>query len=282
MVTVREGKLIGDIPCLVAGQGPPLIVLPGLTASSGNPTGFARSAQLRQVAPLTRHFTVYVLNRRPGLPAGYQLSDLADDFAAGIGGEFRLPVPVLGISTGGSTALQLAADHPALVDRLVVVAAACQLSEQGRQGQQQLVERIEAGQPRRAWAATGRLSASSALGGRLLAIMLWLLGPALTPDDPTELRALVAAEDRFNLCDRLADITAPTLLVADARDRYYHPELFRRTAQGIPRARLLLLPHTGHAGTIAHRGAAREVVRFLTTATPIPGPVPATVGGSVA
>ena len=153
MVTVREGKLIGDIPCLVAGQGPPLIVLPGLTASSGNPTGFARSAQLRQVAPLTRHFTVYVLNRRPGLPAGYQLSDLADDFAAGIGGEFRLPVPVLGISTAARPPCNW---RPTIRlwsargggRRVPTVGA-------GRQGQQQLVERIEAGQPRRAWAATG-------------------------------------------------------------------------------------------------------------------------------
>lgn len=280
MVTVREGRLLGDIPYLVSGSGPPLVVLPGLTGDSGNPTGFARTAQLRPVAPLTRHFTVYVLNRRPGLPASYRLSDLADDFAAGIGVEFRPPVPVLGISTGGSTALQLAADHPALVDRLVVVAAACRLSEPGRQGQRRLVELIEAGRPRRAWASTGRLSASSYLGGRLMGALLWLLAPALTPADPTGLRGVVAAEDQFDLSDRLADITAPTLLVAGARDRYYSPALFRRTALGIPHARFRLLPRAGHAGTITHRATAREAVRFLASATPAPGrPIPAAPAG---
>lgn len=269
MVTVREGHLIGDIPYLAFGNGPPLVALPGLTGDVGHPTGFARASQLRPLLPLARHFTVHVLNRRSGLPPRYSLGDLADDFAAGIGVEFRPPVPVLGVSTGGSVALQLAADHPALVSRLVVVAAACRLSEQGRRGQQRLVELIEAGQPRRAWALIGRLSAGSYLTGQAMAAMLWLLAPALTPHDPSALRALVAAEDRFDLGERLADISAPTLLIGGVHDRYYSPTSFRRTALGITGAQLRLLPRAGHAGTITHRGATRDMVRFLTSTEPV-------------
>jgi pimeloyl-ACP methyl ester carboxylesterase len=60
------------------------------------------------------------------------MADLANDYAGALDGMFQRPVDVLGISTGGSLALQLAADRPELVERLVVAGAACRLSEYGR------------------------------------------------------------------------------------------------------------------------------------------------------
>jgi pimeloyl-ACP methyl ester carboxylesterase len=62
----------------------------------------------------------------------------------------------------------------------------------------------------------------------------------------------------------LPHVTAPTLLVAGDRDRFYSPELFRETAERIPGARLLLYPGKGHAGVLTHRPANREIVAFLT------------------
>jgi pimeloyl-ACP methyl ester carboxylesterase len=57
--------------------------------------------------------------------------------------------------------------------------------------------------------------------------------------------------------------TAPTLLVAGGRDRFYTPELFRETADGIPGARMALYQNKGHPGVIAHKPAIREIVAFL-------------------
>jgi len=60
-------------------------------------------------------YTVYVVLRKPGLPHGYTLKDMADDYAAMIREEFGGPIDVIGVSTGGSIVQHFAADHPDLV-----------------------------------------------------------------------------------------------------------------------------------------------------------------------
>ena len=67
----------------------------------------------------------------------------------------------------------------------------------------------------------------------------------------------------FDASPQLHHITAPTLLIAGGRDRFYSPELFRETAQRIPDARLSLYPDKGHAGVMTHKPAIREIVDFL-------------------
>jgi pimeloyl-ACP methyl ester carboxylesterase len=148
---VREGRLAGGLPYLAVGHGPPLVVLSGFTAEHANPTGAARRFALR---PLARHFTVYVVNRKPALPPGATITDLAGHYAHALQGTFSEPVSIVGISTGGSIAQQLAIDHPQLVGRLVLVAAACRLGPAGRRMQRDLARFTLAGRPRRAWAAT--------------------------------------------------------------------------------------------------------------------------------
>ncbi|HEX5876912.1 MAG TPA: alpha/beta fold hydrolase, partial [Actinomycetota bacterium] len=101
------------------------------------------------------HFTVYLINRKPGLQPGATMADLAGHYAHALERTFAGPVAIMGISTGGSIAQQLAIDHPQLVDRLVLVATACRLGPAGRRMQRDLARFTMAGRPRRAWAATG-------------------------------------------------------------------------------------------------------------------------------
>jgi pimeloyl-ACP methyl ester carboxylesterase len=75
--------------------------------------------------------------------------------------------------------------------------------------------------------------------------------------------ATIRAEDAFDVCADLHRITAPTLIVGGARDGFYGEELFRRTADAIPGARLVLHPRAGHAGMLSSRAAHRGVARFL-------------------
>ena len=172
----------------------------------------------------------------------------------------------MGVSTGGSIAQQLAIDHPRLVDRLVLVAAACRLGPGGRRMQSDLAHFTLAGRPRRAWAATGPELAATAAGGYVYSALLWLSAPMMHPEDPSDMLVVIDAEDRFDAAPRLHRITAPTLIVAGDRDRNYTPELFRETADGIPRARLRLYPGKGHASiaTLTYRPALREILGFLT------------------
>jgi pimeloyl-ACP methyl ester carboxylesterase len=122
---VREGA-IGDLPCLIAGEGSPLVVLAGPSPDTGGRR-------------------VFYLNRRAGLPAGMTMAMFAAEDAAGLNETFAGPVDVVGVSTGGSIAQQLAADHPDAVGRLVLVSTACRLGPAGRRIQRQdLATTIEA------------------------------------------------------------------------------------------------------------------------------------------
>ena len=265
-LNVEEGVLAGGLPYLAVGQGPPLVVLSGFSAEHAIPTGAARRFSLRPLTALARQFTVYLVNRKPGLLPGTTMRDLAGDYAHALERTFTGPVAVVGISTGGSIAQQLAINHPHLVGRLVLVAAACRLAPAGRRMQRDLARYTLAGRPRRAWAATGPELAATTAGGHLYAALLLLFGPRLTPKDPSDMLIVIDAEDRFDAAPQLHRITAPTLVVAGDRDRNYTPELFRETADRIPGARLRLYRGEGHASiaTLRYRPAVREILGFLT------------------
>ena len=94
--SVREGSLHGGLPYLAVGQGPPLVVFSGLSAEHANPTGLARRFELQTLKPMARHFTVYAVNRKPGLPAGSTIGDLAGHYAQAIAHEFQGPVAMRG------------------------------------------------------------------------------------------------------------------------------------------------------------------------------------------
>jgi pimeloyl-ACP methyl ester carboxylesterase len=261
--SVREGSLSGGLPYLAVGVGPPLVVLSGLSAEHANPTGLARWFELQTLKPMAKHFTVYAVNRKPGLPAGSTIGDLAGYYADAVAHQFPGPVSVWGISTGGSIAQQLAIDHPQLVRRLVLAATACRLSPYGREVQRRFAKLIKDGRPRRAYATLGPALAATPAGGRGFAALMWLFGGSQRTDDPSDMLVTVAAEDIFDASPRLHRITAPTLLVAGGRDRFYTPELFRETAERIPDARLRLYQDKGHAGVMTHKPAVREIVAFL-------------------
>jgi pimeloyl-ACP methyl ester carboxylesterase len=136
-VEIDESEL-GPCPCLVAGEGPPLVMLAGLSPDTGVAPGPMRTTHERALRPWTAVRTVHYVNRRPGLPMGITLSQLASEIAAGMQERFGEPVDLLGVSTGGSIAQQLAAEHPGAVRRLVLLSTACRLGPEAVRLQRQI------------------------------------------------------------------------------------------------------------------------------------------------
>jgi pimeloyl-ACP methyl ester carboxylesterase len=268
----KEGTLEGGLPCLSFGEGPPLVVFPGIGMTNANPTGIQRWGELRLLSPLARAFTIYRVGRRVGLKSGTTMADLAYDYAMALESEFGEPVDVLGISTGGSIALQLAVDRPTMLRRLVVAGAAFRLSEYGREFQRRTAE-LSAASDRRGLA---RMQApdvtDSRLGQRIAGGLLWLAAPLFIRRgwDPSDMIATIEAEDAFDVGDRLGEISAPTLVIGGGRDRFYPSELFRETAERIPQARLVLYENRAHGGTFTDRRFGRDVVAFLQAEHPAP------------
>jgi pimeloyl-ACP methyl ester carboxylesterase len=251
--------MLNGLPYLSAGEGPPLVV-PLYTPEAANPSGLARWSTLRMVRPFTEHFTVYVVNRPPGLPPATTMADLAGVYAQAIKATFQGPVNMLAISTGGSIALQLAADHPDLVDRLVLAGTAATLGPVGRRAQRDYIERARQG--RRPSPALAGVVTESALGRGLLAGLLWLSDGGR--EDYTDAVVVLNAEDGFDLRGRLHDIKAATLLIQGDQDLVYPLDLARQTVEGIPDAQLVVYRGRSHSGTFTDKRFAPDALAFLT------------------
>lgn len=257
------GTWPGGMPFLAVGAGPPLVFLPGSTANHEAPTGTDRRFQARQIMPYAASHRVWWVNRRPGLHPDATMADIAGDYAQAMLRRFDEPVDVIGESTGGSVALQLAADHPEVVERLVIVSAAYRLGEEGRDSMLRVADDVLDGRPRAAAAEMIRMAGSGPASKRLLGGLGWLLGKSFFAHVTADMLTTIRAEDAFDLQTRLADIVAPTLVIGGDRDAFYSAELFRRTAAGIPHAELALYSGRGHLSTGLDRRFLHDVLSFL-------------------
>jgi pimeloyl-ACP methyl ester carboxylesterase len=265
--TVREGRFRNGVPYLAFGEGRPLAVFPGLGMTNGNPTGIGRWGELQILRPLARAFTVYRVGRRVGLRNGTTMADFVEDHAAALEGEFGGSVDVLGISTGGSIALQLAVDRPERVNRLVIAGSAGRLSPHGRELQRRAAELAASGDRGGLSAIMAPELADSRLGRKVAGAVLGLVGPLFTRRDwdPSDMIRTIMAEDAFDVTERLHEISAPTLVIGGERDTFYAVDLFRETVRGIPDARLMLYGNRKHGGTFTDRRFGRDVRAFLST-----------------
>jgi pimeloyl-ACP methyl ester carboxylesterase len=258
---VRESSL-GTFPCLVAGSGPPLVVLAGLSPEAGVSAGSLRRMHESAMRPWARDREVFYVNRRPGLPHGMTMAALAAEHAHALRQAFDEPVDVLGASTGGSIAQQLAAEQQDVVRRLALVSTGCRLGPNAKLLQRQIAARLRARATRQAVAVMAGALAPPAL--RMPAACLgWLLATRLfSRSGLQDMATTIEAEDEFDLA-RLATVRAPTLLVGGGRDRFYDEELFAQTARLIPGCVLEIHPKRGHITVLSDPRAVAQIRGFL-------------------
>ena len=257
------GTLRGGMPYLRIGSGEPLIFIPGLLPRNDAPVGMTRMIYAAELEPYARSRRVWWIHRRPGLAPDATMADLARDYAEALRLQFGAPVDVIGESTGGSIALQLAADHPDVVKRLVILSAAYRLSRQGADAQRRVAREVQAGRPRQASAEIMGLLGPGPGARRVLRAVGWLIGRAMYGKATPDMIATITAEDAFDLRDRLHEIPAPTLVVGGENDGFYNEKLFTETAALIPNGRLILYEGKGHLGASAAPGLVSEVLGFL-------------------
>jgi pimeloyl-ACP methyl ester carboxylesterase len=267
------GFLHDDAPYLKIGQGPPLVMVPGLTPEHDVPRGWQRRIALGSAMPLARDFTVYVVNRKRGLQPGESMSDIAGHLANAIEHDLGQPVFLQGTSTGGSVVLQLAVDRPDLVRRLVVVSAAYRLGPCGREQQAEMARLIRTQEPRQAWASVIMLMLPGPLRGPARPLSRLAAGP-IVPADPTDVLVTLDAEDAFDVKADLSRVTAPTLVIGGGNDRFYTQELFQDTAAGVQDGRVHIFPGWGHVRASGSTATTHLTLGFMLAGLPHPARSP--------
>ena len=175
------------------------------------------------------------------------------------------PAHVVGISMGGAVALQLAADFPQSVAKLVLVNTFARLQPKGLAGWLAFASRLLPVY------LTGLSTQARVISGRIFpkpgqeALRQGLYEQILQAD-PRAYRAAMWALARFNLLPKLAGLRIPTLVVTAEDDRAIAPAI-QAQLLAIPGSRQVVISNAGH-GVIAEQPEAfnRELLAFLTAA----------------
>lgn len=225
------------------GDGRPLVLLHGLGGDSTFWDGTAEllTAPRRLILPDLRGS-----GRTPPSPGGHSMADLSDDVLAILDDIGADRIDLLGFSMGGCAAQQFALDHPDRVDHLVLAATFPVMNPQSRMFLDAVHDVYRSGATDRQmfdlicpWLFSTDFLADPAHAD-------WFVYPEGEEQDRDAWSAAYQAQRLFDATARLAQITAPTLVVAGGHDRLAPVSDALKLVQGIPGATLHSQPEAGH------------------------------------
>ncbi len=225
-----------------------LLYIDGLSFKNEPPSGFMLRQFKGTSKPFLNDYSFYLVGRRPNMPEGYTFTDIASDYAKMIRREFKGPVDVMSISTGGQIAHYLAADHPDVVKRLVIISAAYRLSEEGVAIEHRTAEHYMNGEYGKAFAALMDMMYPPGIRRVAIKVIMRLITPFIVGSVayPNDFLIEIRGDQEMNFKDRLGEIQAPTLILSGATDIGYAVKDVQLTAQGIPNAQLKIYEKYGH------------------------------------
>jgi pimeloyl-ACP methyl ester carboxylesterase len=235
----ETGTFLGEFPYVRFGSGPEnMVILPGITLDNEPPNRFAAWTYRLGFGRFARNYTVYLINRRRGMPPGYSTRDMAQDYARVIESELG-PSHLMGFSTGGSIAQSVALDHPGALRSLVLVVSACRLSEEGRKTCQRWQELR---------ADMASVTVSSETNKRLGRAFVRVFGRLVfkVPSDPQDFLITLEADLNHDTTGRLGDISTPSLIIGGSEDPFFSEALLRETTKKMPRCTLRVYEGVGH------------------------------------
>ena len=235
------GVLGGRHPFLRVGKNrPPLVVLPGLSLDYRPPSWWAMSSDALGFHRLSTARTVYVVQRRRGLPVGTTLRDLAEEYAELIAQQWGR-ADLMGFSCGGSIAQCLALDHPESLDSLILAISGAKLGFGGRDICLRWLRLARAAQWSRLRDELLHAALDVDTSGQLAGAHTSLAGQAWRPDpiDAQDFLTVLSSLLEQDTSRRLPGLSVRTLIVVDGHDLLYPEAALREMASAIPRSTLV-------------------------------------------
>ncbi|MFX0203958.1 MAG: alpha/beta fold hydrolase [Candidatus Hodarchaeota archaeon] len=261
---MTAGYSESGLPYFRIGNSPRiLVVFEGLSFEHKPPSGFMLRMVVGGFKRIAKEYTVYSVGRKPGLPTGYSMQDMSEDYATMIKDELGGgPVDIMGASTGGPIAQHFAVDHPDLVRRMVLAMTGYRLSEKGKKLQLLVGDLAREGKWRKAYSAImDGVYPKGGIKKRFYKLLMWFFATFSAPSDPSDVLVTIEAEDKHNFKDQLSKVKVPTLVIGGEEDFFYP---IRETAAGIPDAELILYEGFGHNAMFDNsRQFQEDILAFL-------------------
>lgn len=266
---LTHGTFANGIPFVRFGSGPKTMLF--LAGGPGNtvPSGAGAAGFVRGMRAFTEEYTIVLVTRKSGLREGYTTRDMAQDYADLIRDEFAGHVGlVMGTSYGGLVGQYLAADHPELLDRLVIVMSGPIVSDEAKRIDLRYAELIGQHKDRDAMALRAE-AVFTGVARWAMSGILWLFGPPLLGKiDETFRRDVVIearAEAEHDSRDILEQIAVPTLVVGSTDDFAFPEQMVEAMVRRIPGAELKLYPG-GHTAAFLDKRFYPNVRQFTSQA----------------
>jgi 3-oxoadipate enol-lactonase len=233
------------------GEGPPLVLVMGIGYDSSLWT-------LAQVPALSTQFQVILVDNRDAGRSSkashpYKIADMADDLAGLLDALGIQRTHLVGLSMGGMITLEFALRHGDRLDRLV-------LAGTGAAPARSAVDPIQIWSWVKANDATGEVfggqqfvslfSTAFLRNHKAVRDTAELLASNPYPMSPEAYGRQADAYRQFDALDRLAAITAPTLVVVGEQDSLTPPWIAREVAEAIPGARFEVIRGDGSSHVV--------------------------------
>ena len=250
----------------LSNSGPALVVFTGSELEHQPPSWTAQQGFLVGLKRLTQNYSIYLMSRKPNLPKGYTAQDMSNDFAEMIRRDIGTSVHIMGMSSGGSSAMHLAVDHPDLVDKLVLAMTGYRLNENGKQVAILWRDLALAEDWPALYQRMGIDVAEGSTPEWVTRLMMRLFGKMLlgTPRSGSDFAIVLDSDINLDVVSKLPLINKPTLVIGGEKDPFYGADNIRETARLIPNAELCLLRNGGHAVVKTQTKAFEDaILKFL-------------------
>ncbi len=238
-----------------------LAVIPGL--SDGLSTVRGKALLLAPAyRPFLDEYTVYMFSRKNDLDVNCSIREMAGDQAEALEKLGVSRTSVLGVSQGGMIAQYLAADHPELIEKLVLAVTAPSAGPLAQDCVSRWIRFAQDGRHKELMIDTAERSYSPRYLKRYR-LLYPLLGRIGRPSDYSRFLANAQAILAFNALEDLKKIACPTLIIGGENDRIVGAEGSRELNREIPDSELYLYPGLGHAAYEEAEDFYERVFRFL-------------------
>ena len=258
--TIRFGETNMDYISFGRGSKP-LVMIPGLGDGLMSVRGKAQMGAM-MYPEAAQHYRVYIFSRKRKLEHGTTTRMMADDLAEAMRQLGISNAHVVGVSLGGMVAQFLAADHPELVDRLVLVVTLPKANELLRSN---LDHWMKLARMKKYKALVSDITRKSHPPKHLKKYqrMFPLLTLAPGPRSYENFLTQATASRNHDGTGVLRNILAKTLVIGGELDRTVGAEGSRELVDAIPNSYLCIYHNHGHGLYQDARDFNERILKFL-------------------